>query len=130
MAPSPPLLRALNLLARHAILAGYKIIQPRCSADRRTFCSAEKRCNFHVGPDGTLMKCHDPAIPEANVGRIRPDGIAELDLRYASWHALPSGSPHCRDCRFLCLCGGAAAFSACVAPPHRIARPGSRMSRI
>jgi uncharacterized protein len=104
--PSPGLLHALSLLARHAIRAGFKVIQPRCDANRRTYCSAEKECNFHIGPDGALMKCHDPEIPEAKVGRLTLDGTKALNSRYSTWHSLPVGAPHCRECRFLCLCGG------------------------
>lgn len=103
--PDAALLHDVNLLARHAIESGFRIVEPRCDS-KRLYCPAERRGSFHIGPDGSLMKCHDPAIPEALVGRIGPDGIPELTQHAVAWHALPIGGHECRTCRFLCFCGG------------------------
>lgn len=106
-APSPELQREITLLARRAIRLGYRVLQPRCEP-KTLFCTAEKPSTLHIGPDGTLMKCHDPSIPEALVGRLDPEGREVWNTRNDRWSSAAAGTirDECRECRFLCFCGG------------------------
>lgn len=105
-APSRGLLREINLLARRAICAGFRVAQPKCRPNRSTYCSADNLHNFHIGPDGAVTKCHDPAIAEAHVGDLAPDGTLQFGNRYSVWHSIPANESRCWECRYLCVCGG------------------------
>jgi uncharacterized protein len=105
--PSAALRTKIHQVVRLALENGYLGYEAPLPVGRTTFCAADKRRNFQIGPDGTLYKC-SPAVtkPEVRVGRLDAGGEPHFDDRYATWHAAPIVDDRCRECRFLCFCAG------------------------
>ncbi len=104
--PSPRLYRLINSAVRNALESGYLYYDIHIPVRRRTFCTADRRRNFQIGPDGTLYKCSPSDKPEVQVGYLNAQGLPDLNQNYDVWHRVAPVGDRCLDCPYLCFCGG------------------------
>lgn len=105
--PSAELYRSINRAVTQALDMGYQYYGVQLPRARTGFCVAERRGNYHIGPDGSLYCCTPTdAKPAALLGRLRPDGTPELVAGYeARYDGDPFGAD-CRACEHLAYCMG------------------------
>lgn len=104
--PSTQLLRDINRLLAVALRMGFVYYDNLIRPGRPTFCSADRRGNFQIGPDGRVHKCSPSGKPEVQVGALTAAGVPVLSERFDAWHSLPPTKAACPTCPFLCFCGG------------------------
>lgn len=104
--PPLELYRKINCVTRYALSEGYLYYDTQVPVKRRTFCTADKYNNFHIGPDATIYKCSPSDKPEVKVGFLGEQGTVVLNENYERWHSVPAVNEVCLDCRFLCFCAG------------------------
>lgn len=85
---------------------GYAYYDNAIPIGRARHCSAEASTNYQIGPDGQLHKCSPSFKPEVTVGKLEPSGATSTTPAAARWRSVRQLSDACRDCRYLCFCGG------------------------
>lgn len=120
--PPRPLLAAVNAAIRRALELGFGYYDNIIRPARKTFCSADRRGNFHVGPDGRLHKCSPSGKPEVCVGSLGPGGLPIFNERFDTWHGAGPAADACVECPYLCFCAGGCRLTRVRREPN----PGCR----
>lgn len=105
--PSPELYRSINRVVEQALEMGYRYYGVQLPRARTGFCMADKRGNYHIGPDGSLYCCTPAdAKQRAFLGRLLADGTPELVADYEARYSEEGFHAECRECEHLCYCMG------------------------
>ncbi len=104
--PSPDLYKQINQAYRQALEMGYAYYDLPISIKKSTYCHADKRNNFQIGPGPRVYKCSPSGKPEVQVGILDEAGQLCLNAKYEQWHAAPLFLDKCHECRYLCFCRG------------------------
>jgi uncharacterized protein len=100
------LYQKINQTTRYALENGYSYYDMSIPTNRYTFCAADKRSNFQIGPAGTLHKCSPSDKPEVEVGYLTDQGWPKFNERNDVWHNVLKTRNECLECPYLCFCGG------------------------
>lgn len=104
--PSPELYRKIHAIYAVALQMGFAYYSVQLSNQKCTYCCADKKPNFQIGPNTQVYKCSPSGKPEVHVGWLGQGGILYLNEKFEKWHETPMILEKCKECPYFCFCLG------------------------